>query len=58
MTWNEYQIKLCFDDYVVSGIGYGETKQQALRLWRGNLDFDTSGIIESIVTKTAVMEDN
>ena len=58
MNWYEYEITICFDNCVVSGIGYGETKEQALRLWQDSLNFDISNPIETKVTKTAVMEGN
>lgn len=58
MNWNEYEITLCFENYFVSGVGYGETKKQALRLWKASLDFDTSNPIETRITQTAIMEEN
>ncbi len=57
-SWNEYEIRLVFEDYFIQGVGYGETEQQALRLFEDSIDLRIPEPLEIEIQQTAIMEEN
>lgn len=57
MSWNEYEIRLVYENFFVQGLGYGETKSQAFRLFEAELPFHFEPL-ETEIEQTAVMEEN
>ncbi len=56
-SWNEYEIRLVFQNYFIQGVGYGETKEQALRVWEANLEVDYPEPLETEIIKTGEIAD-
>jgi len=57
-SWNEYTIRLVFENYFIQGVGYGVTRGQALRLFRDSIGLATPEPLEVEVIHTAIMEEN
>jgi hypothetical protein len=57
-SWNEYGIRLAFENYFIQGVGYGETPEQALRLFEDSINLVTPEPLEIEIEQTAVMEVN
>jgi len=58
MSWNEYEIRIVYENFFVQGVAYGETKSQALRLFEADIPIIQAEPLEKEVIQTAVMEDN
>jgi hypothetical protein len=56
-SWNEYTIRLVFENYFIQGVGYGETSDQALRLFEDSLNLEIPEPLEVEIQHTAIMED-
>ena len=56
-SWNEYEIRLVFEGYFIQGVAYGETTEQALRLFESSMDFMTPEPLEIEIKQTAIMEE-
>jgi hypothetical protein len=56
-SWNEYEIRLVFENYFIQGVGYGETPEQAFRLFEDSINLITPEPLEIEIQQTAIMEE-
>ena len=58
MSWNEYEIKIVYENFFIQGVGYGETKSQALRLFEADMPIIEVEPLEKEINQTAIMEND